>query len=264
MIDALSHDLRRADVEEADRLLGLADEAGLVRLPSLLAVDLCLFGGHKQAMFDEAPLGTWAALSGQARQELGGAAVAELVRRALLSRSPSRRYGSGAEATARYRMHPALAMILSTRAHPVWLAVTSVTATAVTGPRVYGMGSALEPRRAAVLEMPREQPATEPAPPDLAELGRIYDYTLASNAKAADLLAEWVLLPVPGDGGLGRQVDMYHHPEGRPLSRVRVSVQRDAYGARVSVGEEGAKHVLGDYDRKSLADHLHNVIWRFS
>ena len=98
------------------------------------------------------------------------------------------------------------------------------------------------------------------APPDLADLDRIYDYTLASNAKAADLLAEWALLPVPGGGGQGRQVDMYHHPEGQPLSRVRVSVQRGAYGARVSVGEDGARHVLGDYDRKSLADHLHNVI----
>jgi hypothetical protein len=263
MIDVLSHDLRRADVEEAERLLLLAEETGLVRLPSLLAVDLCLFGGYKQAMFDESVLGTWAALTGKAREEFGGEAMAELVRRGLLSREPSRKYGP--EAATRYRIHPAMAMILATRSRPVWIAVCSFAATAVTGPRVYGLGSVQETCRAAVLEMPREQPRTEPGPPDLADLGRIYDYTLAGTPKAADLLAEWALLPMPGGGeGPARQIDVYHHPEGGALSRLRVSVRRDAYGARVSVGENGAESVLGDYDRVSLADHLHNVIRRFS
>jgi hypothetical protein len=259
MIGDLTRDLRRADVEEAERLLATADRAGLAPLPSLLAVDLCLFGGHRQAMFDESVLGTWAALTGEARKEFGGEALGDLVRRGLLSREPSRGYGE--PAASRYRLHPALAMILSTRTRPVWLAACSVASTAMTGPRVYGLGTSVEPLRASVVEMPREQPSTEPAAPDLADLGKVYDYALASTPKAADLLAEWALLPARG---AVRQVAIYHHPEGRPLSRLRVSVQRDEYRARVSVGEPGATQVLGDYDQISLADHLHNVIRRFA
>jgi len=258
MIDDLARDLRRADVEEAERLLATADRAGLAPMPSLLTVDLCLFGGHRQAVFDESALGTWAALTGEARERFGGEALAELEQRGLVSREPSRGYG--AQATTRRRLHPAFAMILSARARPVWLAVTSVASTAITGPRVYGLGTSAEPLRAAVVEMPREQPPAEPAAPDLADLGRVYDYALAGTWKAADLLAEWAWLPAQG---AARQVDVYHHPEGRALSRLRVSVEKDAYRARVSVGEPGAAEVLGDYDQSTLADHLHNVIRRF-
>jgi len=258
MLEDLTRDLRRADVEEAERLLATADHAGLAPLPSLLAVDLCLFGGHRQAMFDESTLGTWAALTGQARKELGSEALAQLARRRLLSREPSRGYGE--RAATRYRLHPALVMILGARARPVWLAVSSVAATAITGPRVYGLGTSAEPLRAAVVEMRREQPPTEPTAPDLADLGKVYDYALAGTPKAAALLAEWAFLPAHG---AVRQVDVYHHPEGRALSRLRVSVQRDDYRARVSVGEPGAAEVLGDYDQSTLADHLHNVIRRF-
>jgi hypothetical protein len=258
MIGDLTRDLRRVDVEEAERLLTTAERAGLAPLPSLLAVDLCLFGGHRQALFDESALGTWAALTGEARKRFGGEALADLARRGLLSREPSRGYGE--RATARYRLHPALAMVLSTRARPVWLAVCSVADTAITGPRLYGLGTSTEPLRAAVVEMPREQPSAAPAAPDLADLGKVYDYALAGTPKAADLLAQWALLPARG---AIRQVDVYHHPGGRPLSRLRVSVERDDYRARVSVGERGAAQVLGDYDQSSLADHLQNVIRRF-
>jgi len=112
--------------------------------------------------------------------------------------------------------------------------------------------------------MPREQPPTEPTAPGLADLGRVYDYALASTDKAAGLLAEWATLSTPGGTAPNRQIDVYHHPEGRPLSRARVSVEGDEYRARVSVGGTGASQVLGDYDRSALADHLQNVIRRFS
>ena len=262
MIEDLTRDLRRADVEEAEQLLATADRAGLAPLPSLLAVDLCLFGGHRQAMFDEATLGTWAALTGQARKELGSEALAELVQRRLLTREPSRKYGP--ETDTRYRMHPALAMILGARTRPMWLAVCSFASTALTGPRMYGLGTGEEPMRAAIVEMPREQPPTEPTTPSLADLGKAYDYALASTDKAAGLLAEWATLSTPGGTAPNRQIDVYHHPEGRPLSRMRVSVQGDEYRARVSAGEPGAAEVLGDYDRSALADYLQNVIRRFS
>jgi hypothetical protein len=264
MIGDLTHDLRRADVEEAERLLSAADRVGLAPLPSLLAVDLCVFGGHRQAMFDESALGTWASLTGQARKEFAGEAVAELIRRGLLSHEPSRRYGP--ETETRYRLHPALAMILGARARPMWLAVCGFAATALTGPRLYGLGTDAEPLRAAIVEMPREQPPTEPTTPSVADLGKVYDYVLAGTAKAADLLAQWAMLPIPGGDAAPptRQIDVYHHPEGRPLSRMRVSVQGDANRARVSVGEPGTAHVPDDYDRSALADHLQNVIRRFS
>lgn len=264
----LTRDLRRSDVEEAERLFALADRNGTTPLPSLLMVDLCLFGGYKQALFDESALGTWAALTGEAREEFGGEALTELVQRGLLSREPGRGYGAqsdDAPTTTRYRLHPALAMILSTRAHPVWLAVCTLADSALTGPRMYGLGSVPEPRRAAVIEMPREEPPTEPTAPDLADLGKIYDYTLASTEKAADLLAEWATLPVAdGDVSRRRQVDVYHHPQGGPLSRVRLAVEGDEHRATLTVGEPGAAEEVGDYDRSALAYYLLNVIRRFS
>ena len=268
MTQDLTRDLRRDDVAEAERLFALADQDGTAPLPSLLMLDLCVFGGYRQAMFDESALGTWAALTGEARERFGGEAVAELVRRGLLSREPSRGYGAqtdDAPTTTRYRLHPALAMILSTRARPVWLAVCSFAETALTGPRMYGLGSVPEPRRAAVIELPREQPPTEPTVPELADLGKIYDYTLASTERAADLLAEWATLPLPdGHTSRERQVDVYHHPQGLPLTRIRLAVEGDEHRAQLTVGEPGAAEVVGDYDRSALAYYLLNVIRRFS
>ena len=253
-------DLRRADVEEAERLLTLADDSGVAPLPSLLAVDLCLFGGHRHAMFDESALATWAALTGSARERCGSEAFAELVRRKLVAREPSRKYG--AEPTTRYRLHAAFAMILGARARPQWVAVCSVDSTTPTGPRMYGLGNALDPLRAAVMELPRE-PSAEQTIPSVADLGKIYDYTLASTSKAADLLAGWAMDVDAASGTEPRQIDVYHHPDGQPMTRLRLTVQGDERRARVSVGERGAELASGDYDRHALADHLDNVIRRF-
>lgn len=263
MIEDIEHDLRRADVEEAERLLATADRAGLAPLPSLLLVDLCVLDAHRQSLFDESALDTWAALTGPAREAFGGEAIGGLVRRGLLGGEPARRYGR--QQATRFRMHPALAMILATRAKPVWLAVCSVTGTATTGPRLYGLGTAVEPLRAAVVEMPREPVPTEPAAPDLADLGRVYDYALASTAKAADLLAEWATRPAaPGTALDRRQVDVYHHQEGRSLARVRVRVEHTGYQVRVSLGEGEAARSLGDHDRAALAELLHDAIRRYA
>lgn len=264
MIDDLEHDLRRSDVEEAGRLLAAADRAGLAPLPSLLLVELCVLDAHRQSLFEESALDTWAALTGPARERFGGEAVGGLVERGLLGREPARRYGP--QEPARFRMHPGLAMILATRAKPVWLAVCSVTGTASTGPRLYGLGTAVEPLRAAVVEMPRDPVPAEPTAPNLADLGKVYDYALASTVKAADVLASWATKQVlPGTALDRRQVDVYHHQEGRSLARVRVQVELvGQHRARVSIGEGETARSLGDYDRAGLADLLHDVIRRYA
>jgi hypothetical protein len=264
VIDDLERDLRRADVEEAERLLAAADRAGLAPLPSLLLVDLCVLNAHRQSLFDESALDTWAALTGPARERFGGEAIGGLVERGLLGREPARRYG--VQEPTRLRMHPALAMILATRAKPVWLAVCSITGTASTGPRLYGLGTAVEPLRAAVLEMPRDPAPTEPAAPNLADLGKVYDYALAGTVKAADVLASWATKQMPGTALAHRQVDVYHHQEGRSLARVRVRVELagQPHPARVSIGEGETARSLGDYDRAALADLLHDVIRRYA
>jgi hypothetical protein len=276
MIDDLIRDPRQADIDEAQRLLSTADRTGLAPLPSLFAVDLCVLGAHRQAMFDKSVVQAWAALTGSTREQFGGEALDGLTQRGLLSREPSR--GHDPELTTHYRVHPALALLLAARARPVWLAVCSVTSSACAGPRMYGLGSAAEPLRGAVVESLRN-PASGP-PADAfdvsglhrtvspAELGKVYDYVLASTTRAADLLAGWSMLPMPRSGAVGRSltrtVDVYHHQKGHGLSRLRVSVEGDEKQARVSVGERGAAQILGDYDQSALAEHLQKVIRRLS
>lgn len=260
----LDHDLRKADVEAAQRLLDAANRDGLAPLPGLMVVDLCLLNAHRQAMFDEAALDVWALLTGEARESLGGEALAGLVQRGLLSRAASRGYGQTAQSQTRYHMNPALAMILEARAKPTWLAVCSIAGTARTGYRMYGLGDAGEPCLAAVVEQPREEPRTEPAPPQPSDLGKIYDYVLASTPKAADLLAAWATRRLDDARGRAehRRIDVYHHLAGQPLSRLRISLEVDAYQTRASIGERGAEQDLGQYDRGALAVLVENAVRR--
>ena len=258
----LDHDLRRADVEAAQRLLDAAERDGAAPLPALMVADLCLLNAHRQSMFDEAALDVWAALTGEAREGFAGDALDGLIQRGMLSRTASRGYGRTSQ--TRYRMHPALAMILEARAKPTWLAVCSVADTARTGYRMYGLGDANQPLLAAVVEQPREAPRTEPAVPRLSDLGKIYDYVLVNTAKAADLLAAWATNSPDGAGEQARHrhVDVYHHHVGEPLSRLRISLEVDAYQTNVSVGERGAEQKLGHYDRTALAALVENAIRR--
>ena len=260
--DELDHDLRRADVEGAQRLLDAVERDGVAPLPALMVVDLCLLNAHRQAMFDEAALEVWAALTGEARESFGGEALDGLVQRGLLTRAANRGYSQAVQ--TRYRMHPGLAMILEARAKPTWLAVCSIANTAHTGYRMYGLGDTREPWLAAVVEQPREEPRTDAALPKLPDLGKIYDYLLASTAGAADLLAAWAT-GTPGDSraqARHRRVDVYHHHAGQPLSRLRISLEVDPYGVRASIGEPGAEQDLGPRDRKSLATLVEDAIRR--
>lgn len=258
------HDLRKSDVEAAQRLLDAAIRDGLAPLPALMVADLCLLNAHRQAMFDEAALDVWALLTDEARGSFGGEALDGLVQRGLLSPAASRGYGQTAQTRTRYRMNPALAMILGARAKPTWLAVCSIADTAHTGYRMYGLGDAGEPCLAAVVEQPREQPRTEPAMPQPSDLGKVYAYVLASTPKASDLLAGWATRRSEDARGRAqrRRIDVYHHFAGRPLSRLRVSLDVDAYQARASIGERGAERDLGQYDRGALAVLVENAIRR--
>lgn len=261
----------------AEQLIESARRSDLTLLPDLVAAELCALSGLRRSLVDERLFHTWGALTPEARRAFTADALAALVSRGLLE--PDRAPAAPADAEAsrspeRYRMHPALGVIVAAQARPTWLAVSSIATTPHAGPRLYGVGDRHDPLQAAVLEVPRDRPEdaddgdTDGKRLWPQTLATVYQYALVSTSKAAYLLAGWAILPVPhrsiAHETPPRIVDIYSrsHTQDRPLTRQRIAVRCRGGRARIAVGEgtpNGLSHDA-EYDRAGLAEVLHRRI----
>jgi hypothetical protein len=181
---------------------GLIDRAQSedVFLTMLSAMDLCVLGGPKQALFDEAPTRAWASLRPKARQKLPGVIFDELEERGLLIRqapttplaAPS---GQMEPQQQDYAYSPALGVVMAARSRPAVAVTCELEQLPTRHPRLFALGDEQNPVQALVREVP-----VAPPPGDFPHLRKagplawFYQYDLVSKPSAATFLAGWALL----------------------------------------------------------------------
>ncbi len=171
-----------------------------VFLTMLSAMDLCVLGGPKQALFDEAPTQAWASLRPKARQKLPGVILEELEERGLLIRQapavPLAAPGGHAEpAEQDYAYSPKLGVAMAARSRPALAVTCELQQMPTRHPRLFALGDERDPVQALVREVPVAPPPGDY--PHLRKAGPLawfYQYDLVSKASAATFLAGWALL----------------------------------------------------------------------
>lgn len=227
-------DLRQPDVEEVRRLLDAAERDGVVRLPELMAVDLCVLGAALQSVFDEPVWRSWLALLDSTRDKFVLDVLNGLAHRRLLG-PPSD------EGVSALRVRAPLGLIMAARSRPAFVVVCSVGEVQRGAPRMYGIAEDDRGLRAVLAEQvsseriglgtghrERLDGVEDRARPG--DLNQIYKYALMSPGQAVHVLASW-LRPESNRGVPGatapRRLDLYRHRKDQPLTREQVTVSGD-------------------------------------
>lgn len=212
-------DGRAGDVAQVERLLRAADQDGAVRLPELSAAELYTLCGDGQVLLEDAEYAWWHGLATGTREQLAKAAVSLLSFRELL-RPPrddpgdSRPAGDQAMVSEAWlEMAPELSVIVAARQRPVVVAVGTIGGDVRDGaPRMYGLGG-LDGRPRAVVA---EQITSQAAKPSF---GSLHKFGLVSLFRAAEALVGWACQPRGRmRGGQRREISIYRHREGEPLT----------------------------------------------
>lgn len=271
-------DPRESDVAQAERLFALAERDGAVRLPDLLAVDLCALGVGGQALVDGPVLATWAGLDADARARLAVQALSGLALRGLLD-PPDEQAASDTAETVSLRLRAPLSMILAARTRPTLLAVCTVPGQQqYAEPRLYGVGDAASPVRALVCEQAtrdrvefgtgeRVELTDQQAVERAGELNQVFRFALFSAHRAGRVLASWAAAPVAAPNGQdpgsppARVVEVYRNTEVTGLVRDRVQVQAGGGTMAVEVTRaDGARQAAAHQDQDGLAALLAGMV----
>jgi hypothetical protein len=234
--------------EAARRLIDQAQAAPYVELVTVSALELCVLGGPKHALAEEAVTQAWLQLKDRRREKIMKQVTDGMVERGLLHPEPDPEPGS-----ARYALDPALGIALAARCRPTFIVVTETAATALRTPRFLALGDEEVPVRAVVVEEPAALPAGTRDFPNVAKLGplgRFYRYLLVSRARAAELLAEWAIAPPPAgtDPASARAVSRFRAGGG---PGAQLGIRGDGSTAHlVRPPEDGPGEA---YDRAGLA-----------
>jgi hypothetical protein len=248
--------------EVAQQLIDEAQGASYVELVTVSALELCVLGGPRQALFEEPATQAWLALGDRRREKIMKLTTEGMVERRFLLPEPSPEPG-----TADYALNPALGIVLAARCRPTFIVVTETAASSLRTPRFFALGDEEVPVRAVVVEEPAALPADNHDFPNikkLGPLGRIYRYLLVSQARAAELLAEWAIAPPPSgsDPASARSVSRFRpsgiepgpgglDPGALGLAAVRVDVRGDGTTAHLARPPEDGPGPA--FDRAQLA-----------
>lgn len=200
----------------ARELLSSVDEPEPAALPSLVALEMLVLGAGRQVLFDEPAVRGWNALPEGARSEFADDVIANLTQRGLLHPNDPMPTQS-----RQLRIHPALAVILTARTFPTWVAVCSDQHSGRSDLRMFGLGDTDDAFLGAVVEVREEAEPGEKQPPDnLRALTATYTYRLVSTLAASKMLADWVVSP---DAPVSaRQIELLHHREGEQMRSRRI------------------------------------------
>ncbi len=278
--------------EAARQLIGRARDGELVDLAVLSALDLCVLGGPRHPLFDEAVARGWLRLGDRQRQKVLDAVTESMLGRGLLidegpqTSAPPRsgqyvpprsgqyappRSGqfapprSGQFAPPRsgqFALQPELGLMLAARCRPSFIVLSAAEDQDLRSLRLFALGDQAEPVRGFVVELPAAPPpggGTSPNTRKLGPLGWIYRYVLAAPDQAADVLARWAISPPPrrGSGGPGAYLVSVYHPDRQAPAGRRLRVQGD--GAVARVGEAGDQNMT-EYDLTRLRAALLGLI----
>ena len=229
-----------------------------VFLTVLSAMDLCVLGGPRQALFDEAPTRAWAAVRPKARQKLPGVIFEELEERGLLIRqaptTPLAAPSSHLEPQEQdYAYSPTLGVVMAARSRPAVAVSCELQQLPTRHPRLFALGDEQNPVQALVREAPVAPPPGDyPYLRKAGPLAWFYQYDLVSKPSAATFLAGWALL----------------RPEARPKSaRLVTALNND--GARFRTVRTLAIHTSDgttaqldgqQYDRAELTSIMSSLL----
>jgi hypothetical protein len=225
---------------EARELIGRA-QAEDVLLTFLTAMDLCVLGGPRQVLFDEAPAKAWAGMRRRARKNGPAVILQDLEERGLLIRqapaAPLAAPGGDREpGLTGYALAPRLGLVMAARSRPTLAITCEQEKVPSRYPRLYGLGDHQEAVRAVVLEVPVAAPPGDfPHLRKAGPLGWFYRYDLVSRASAADFLARWALLRSQRHPGAPRLVTLLRHDQGQLLTVQTLAVHsNDGKTARLN------------------------------
>lgn len=229
-------DPRLGDVREAEQMLAAVERDGAVKLPELIAVDLCVLRAAMQSVFDEPVWRAWMNLPDAYRDELTADVLNGLVRRRLMERPTS---NQDEDTPPMSRVAPPLAMIMAARSQPAFIAVCSVDGEQRGGPRLYGVAEVERGLRAVLVEQQtlerigfgtsgRVKLSAEEDRRRVDDLHQLYRYILVSAEQAVKLLVSWLTESQAGihdDLGAEQAVDIYRHREGEPFTGERLAAR---------------------------------------
>ncbi len=236
--------------DAARQLIDRAWDGELVDLAVVSALDLCVLGGPRHALFDEDVARAWLKMGDRQRKKVLDSVTESMVGRGLLIDEGLRT--SARPRSGSYALQPELGLMLAARCRPSFIVLTAAEDQDLRSVRLFALGDQAEPVRGFVVEMPAAPPAGSRFPDSgkLGPLGRIYRHVLASPDHAADVLARWTISPPrrPGTDVPGAYLVSVYHPDRKTPTGRRLRVQGDGAVARVEAGDQGT----AEYDVAGL------------
>jgi hypothetical protein len=202
-------------------------------LTVLSAMDLCVLGGPKQALFDEAPTRAWGALRPKGRKKLPGVIFEELDERGLLIRQaptvPLAAPGGHVEPEVQdYAFSPKLGVVMAARSRPAVAVTCEFQQLPTRHPRLFALGDEQDPVQALVREAPVAAPPGDfPHLQKAGPLAWFYQYDLVSKPSAAAFLAGWALLRSQARPKSARLVTVLRNDGGRFLTVQTLAICTD-------------------------------------
>lgn len=237
--------------DAARQLIDRAQGGELVDLAVVSALDLCVLGGPRHALFDEDVTRAWLRMGDRQRTKILDSVTESMLGRGLLIDEGLRT--SAQPRSGSYALQPELGLMLAARCRPSFIVLVAAEDQDLRTVRLFALGDQAEPVHGFVVEMPAAPPhgGSFPDARKLGPLGRIYRHVLASPDQAADILARWTISPPrrPGADVPGAYLVSVYHPDRETPTGRRLRVRGD--GSRARVEGAGNQDAAG-YDTAGL------------
>ncbi len=249
------------------QLIEQAQHSDFVELVTVSALELCVLGGPRHPLFEEAVAHAWLQLGNHRRKKVIGWVTEGMVKRGLLIEGNAG--FSPASKGAAYSLKPALGIALAARCRPAFIVTTETADASLRSPRFFALGDQDHPLRGVVVEepaaLPPEMAGDYPHVKKFGPLGRMYRHVLVSPQKAARALAEVAISPPPRPPAAGQTpgwtVSFYRHYDGRNPIGLRLTVDGDGTTAHLaSPGQGNDSAGMAEYDFDGLAAVMLNLI----
>lgn len=252
---------------EAARNLIDQAQAEVVDLVTVSALELCVLGGPRHPLFEEAVARAWGRLGGRRREKVIEWVTEGMVERGLLIEDGPRTgfWQPGRE----YSLKPELGLMLAARCRPAFIVITEAAERDLRAPRFFALGDQAEPVRGIVAELPTALPADVagdfPNVRKFGPLGRFYRYVLLSREQTAAVLAELTISPPrqSGEAVASAWLVSVYQPDMKKPFGYRLSVRGDGITARLDgSGPRNGVAAGTEYDVEGLRSAMLDLITR--
>jgi hypothetical protein len=214
----------------AVRLFERAAAGETVDLAVLSAMERCVLGGPKQALFEQEVVRAWNEFGEKRRTKAVASNLAALRERGLLLDDAPERPGTSA-----WNVSPELGVVLAACERPTYVVATDVEGRQTRCLQFFAVGDIEQPVRGVVVEEPVAlPPGTYKQLEKLGPLGWMTRYRLVSETVAAGILADVALVPRQDkDGTYPYNVRRFKHTDRGLVTEAGLSVIGSGASARV-------------------------------